>query len=164
MKTSVKAGRRRSSLSPARLCAAISVTAIASASAAFAANDQPTPVPDVSVTAPKPKPKSATPAKKRAAPKPDAASGAPAQAQPLATPVPNPDGSTPASGGFYVEAPTFGPFGNIPDKDIPFSTTTITKQIMDDQQVHSANDALKNDSSINSFPMTAGTAINSAYV
>ncbi|MDE2468632.1 MAG: TonB-dependent siderophore receptor [Bradyrhizobium sp.] len=72
----------------------------------------------------------------------------------------NPDGSTTASGGFYVETPTFGPFGNIPDKDIPFSTNTISKQIIDDQQVHSANDALKNDSSVNSFPMTAGYAQN----
>jgi iron complex outermembrane receptor protein len=72
----------------------------------------------------------------------------------------NPDGSSVASGGFYVETPTFGPFGNVRDKDIPFSTTTITKQIIDDQQVHSANDALKNDSSFNSFPMTAGYAQN----
>jgi iron complex outermembrane recepter protein len=158
MKTFVKAGCRRPLFSPASFCAAISLTAIAPTPAVFAASDQPTPVPDVSVTAPKPKP--ATPAKKRPAPKPNTASAVPAPPQPPAIRVVNPDGSTPASGGFYVEAPTFGPFGNIPDKDIPFSTNTITKQVMDDQQVHSANDVLKNDSSVNSFPMTAGYAQN----
>ncbi len=64
----------------------------------------------------------------------------------------NSDGSTPASGGMYVPAPTFGPFGDTPAKDIPFSTNTIPQQLLQDQQAHSAADALKNDPSVRALP------------
>ena len=63
----------------------------------------------------------------------------------------NPDGSTAASGGMYVPAPTFGPFGPTPDKDIPFTTFTIPQQVLQNQQVHSTYEALKNDPSTLAF-------------
>ena len=59
----------------------------------------------------------------------------------------NPDGSTAASGGMYVPSPSFGPFGATPDKDIPFSTFSIPQQVLQNQQVHTTAEALKNDPS-----------------
>ncbi len=67
----------------------------------------------------------------------------------------NPVGSTAASGGMYVPAPSFGPFGNTPDKDIPFSTFTVPQQVLQDQQVHTTAEALKNDPSTIATSQTA---------
>ncbi len=60
----------------------------------------------------------------------------------------NPDGSTVASGGLLVESPSFGPFGNTPQNDIPFSVNSIPQLIIEDQQANTTADVLRNDPSV----------------
>ena len=58
------------------------------------------------------------------------------------------DGATPQSGGYLVTAPSFGPFGNAPQQDVPFSVTSIPQAIIQDQQARTTADVLRNDPSV----------------
>ncbi len=63
----------------------------------------------------------------------------------------NSDGSTSESGGMAIAKPSFGPFGNTSEKDTPFSTFSIPQRVLQDQQVHTTAEALKNDPSTIAF-------------
>ncbi len=67
---------------------------------------------------------------------------------PITAPALNPDGSSAASGGFAVPSQSFGPLGNTPVRDIPFSTISVPRTVIQDQQAHNAYDILKNDPSL----------------
>ncbi len=66
---------------------------------------------------------------------------------PVTAPALNSDGSTAASGGMYVPAPTFGPLGPTPAQDNPFSTNSFPQQLIRDQQARTLSEIARNDPS-----------------
>lgn len=70
------------------------------------------------------------------------------------------DDATVDSGGLVIPVTQAGPLGPLLAKDLPFSTTSIPQAIIQDQQAHTPDEALKNDPSVRSFPTQLGFAQN----
>jgi TonB-dependent Receptor Plug Domain len=100
---------------------------------------------------------------KRTAPAPDAGTTS-TVAAPSGPPAPpgglkpglNSDGSTVESGGLYVPGQSFGPFGTVSARDLPYSTNSVPQAIIRDQQAKSLEDIVRNDPSVT----TAQTAVS----
>ncbi|MBS0445879.1 MAG: TonB-dependent receptor [Proteobacteria bacterium] len=68
----------------------------------------------------------------------------------------NSDGSTPESAGLVVPNQTFGPLGTLPASQIPFSTTSIPRAVIDDQQARTLYDMVRNDASVTTLYTATG--------